>query len=136
MLSVRSCCSSKFSFSSDDVFNDNNIVSVVLQIPKELSFRLGTGEIQSRIGKDNEVGAVITNCPNGEQYLLFELDDNDLSGASNPSGDADAELTVTVDSNNTSQAAVIQAFASRDSAFFACDQPFEGEDSEVIRITQ
>lgn len=124
----------RFSFSDDDVFNDDNIVAVVFQIPNELRFRLGTAEIQASIGDDNDIGAQITDCPGGEQYLLFELDDNDLIDAEDPSGEAKAELTLTLDSANTSVGALVQAFASRDSAFFGCGLVFDGEDSEVIVI--
>ena len=124
----------KFSFDENDVFSDDDNVSVVIRLPEQLKFRLNTAEIQES-GEDEEVGAQVFNCPTGEQYLLFDLDENDLSGAEDPSGDADAELTLTVDAFSLSlSGVVIEATASSNGPDFACGEAFESEESEVVVI--
>lgn len=125
----------RFSFDNEDVFGDDESVSVIVRLPSELRFRLATAEIQEVGSDDNEVGAQVFNCPTGEQYLLFELDDNDLSGAEDPSGDADAELSLTVDAVSPAlSGAVISALASRNSFGFNCGDVFESEDADVVII--
>ena len=127
----------QFSFDEFDVFGNDDNVALVVRLPRELRFRPGTSEIQE-VGEDEEVVPQIINCPEGEQYLLFDLDDDDLSGAENPSGEAAAELTFTVDAvGRAPNGAVIEANASKSfdgSALFACPVNFDSEESEVIVI--
>lgn len=113
-----------FSYSSDRVFDENEMVSVVVRLPAETTFRNGTAEIQ-RPADDESVGAQIFDCPaSGEQFLLFDLDENDLATAGNPDGDADAELTLTVDALLANPDARIQATARENGVPFACGEPF------------
>lgn len=123
-----------FSFSSSRVFDDNENVEVVVRVPEEASFRLGTAEIQVP-ASDNAVGAQITNCvATGEQFLLFDLDENDLALAENPSGDADAELSLTIDGDQAGESLSVQAAASSEGVPFSCGAPFPAQAEVTLSV--
>ena len=125
----------EFSYSSDGLFNDGERAVVVIRLPQEVRFREGSSEIQRPID-DNSTGAQVVDCDSGEQYLLFDLDDNDLARAENPSGDADAELSLTVDSVAAGSQVIISARARENSVFFQCGQPFDSDRDVVLTIVE
>ncbi len=124
---------SYFSFSSDRVFDDGANVVVVVRLPNGVTFRDGSAEIQRPLD-DDSVGAQITNCPTGEQFLLFDLDSNDLDAAENPSGDADAELSLTVDGVAETTAVDIQVIARENTVNFQCGAPFAADRAVSIVV--
>ncbi len=109
-----------FSFSSDDVFDDDQNVAVVVFVPSELTYRGGTAEIDRPIGDDRGVEPQIFPCANGS-FLLFDLDEDDLIEADNPGGDADATVKFTLDAITASGAAVVQSAANNNGVPFTCD---------------
>lgn len=85
----------EFSFSSDDVFDDDDNVALAVQLPATVRFLVGSAEIQRAI-EDNDVAPQVQSCADGSTVLVFDLDEDDLADASNPGGNADAILTLTV----------------------------------------
>ena len=116
-----SIISVNFSFSSDDVFDDDQNVALVVFVPNALLYREGTAEIDRPVGDDRGVGPQVFPCASGGAFLLFDLDEDDLIEAENPSGNADAKLKFTVDAVSASASAVIQATARNNSVGFSCD---------------
>lgn len=112
--------STKFSFSSSDVFDENDDIEVVVELPPQLLFRPGTAEIKRPIDDMDINPSAEVPCPGGTSFLRFTLDRSDLVDANNPGGDADAELRFTVDSLPPTGATVIAAAASDDIVPFSC----------------
>lgn len=113
-----------FSFDTGDVLNGNDNVVVTVRLPAGLSLRSGTSEIDGGSNSDDEgVGAQITQCSNGDTFLVYDLDRFDLDKAANPSGDADARLKLTIDADDIVRNGIIEARADS-SAFFTCDGLF------------
>ena len=124
----------KFSFAYDvnAVMSHGESIDLVVKLPPELAYREGTAEVQTSDG-DEEVGAQIFHCLNGDTYLLFVLDEYDLDDAIDPAGDADAQLNLTVD-------AVASGFpnieaAAGDNVAFECgfDFPYEAVTGVIVR---
>ena len=124
----------RFTFSADRVFDDGEHVMIVIRLPQEVGFRVGSAELQRPIS-DRDVGAQITNCPDtGEQFLLFDLDDNDLLTVTNPDGEADAELSLTVDALTATPSTIIQGIAQNNTVLFSCGAPFISDRDLAIQI--
>lgn len=119
-VTQASILSTKFSFSSSDLFDEGDDIQVVVALPPQLRFRAGTAEIQRPID-DNDVNPdQELVCPDGSSFLRFTFGRSDLFDADNPSGDADAELTLTVDSTVPAGTVSIAATASDDTVAFSC----------------
>lgn len=121
-------------FSDDEVFNDNRSVVVVVKLPAGLRFREGTAEVQGS-GGDEQIGARVSRCSNGETFVEFEVDDDDLDFAENPDGDADGRITFTVDAVSVQGLVNIEGRAGYDSLFYTCDQQFLSDTATIISIT-
>lgn len=118
-VGTASVVSVEFSFSSDDVFDDNRDVDVVVHLPSTLNYRLGSGDLKRPID-DNSVDPSITVCANGDSYLSFNLGGSELFDATNPDGDADAELRLTVDAVRSGTGFPLDASAQNDGVPFDC----------------
>ena len=124
-----------FSYSASDVFENNERIVVVVRLPPELRYREGTAEIQTTFGSDDEVDPQGGICSDsGETFLVFDLDDRDLSDAENPGGDADAQLSLTVDALVPGGNVVIDATARERSVAFSCGQSFFSDAHQVLGI--
>ncbi len=108
------------SFSRDDVFRDNDEINLIVRLPQEVFFIRGTSEVQGSFD-DEDIGAQIFSCPDGETVLVFELDENDLRFADNPSGDSDAEISFTIGGSAPLDAGIISAIAVDTIFFSACE---------------
>ncbi len=126
-LNGASIISVNFSFSSDDVFDDDRNVALVVFVPQEFSYREGTAEIDRPIGDDRGVSPQIFPCSGGGAYLLFDLDEDDLIEAENPDGNGDAKLKFTVDAIASSANALFEATARNDTVGFSCDTGLLGD---------
>ncbi|MFN8391223.1 MAG: hypothetical protein U0136_13105 [Bdellovibrionota bacterium] len=125
----------KFSFDSDHVFHDNKNVRVVVHLPPQIQLRANTGEVQA-VPTDESIGAQVFSCgAQAETFLLFDLDGNDLDTAVNPGGDADAELTFTVDGVSPVSGAIVSATASNEQPPFACGQQFLADKDAAITVS-
>lgn len=124
-----------FTYDTDDVFDDNDAVNLVVRIPSGLSYRDDTSEVDS-VGGDQKVGARITPCAGGETYLTYILDEFDLDGAENPPGDADARLTFTVDAITGGTTHTLSARAATFNSAFTCGGAFGSERDESIVVIE
>jgi hypothetical protein len=124
----------KFTFSSDDVFDDDRNVVVSVRLPDELAYRIGTAEIKQPID-DREVEPAIETCGDGTSFLIFDLDEDDLAAAENPDGDADAELRFTVDAVAIGTGDSVLASAHNDAIIAGCDAPFIGERAAAVTVS-
>ena len=124
----------EFTFDRENVFDDSDSVDVVVKIPNEVSYREGTAEVDEDVGGDNDVSPEITLCADGSSFLRFNLDENDLKDAENPEGDADARLTLTIDSVGGPGSFVIEGRADENSAPFGCVGSFLAEDRVVLNV--
>lgn len=126
----------EFSFDADRVFNDGDNVVVVVKLPEGLEFRDGTSEIDGVDG-DDSLGAQIVRCSgSNETYLIFDMDEFDLDNASNPPGDADAVLTMTVDGVAPVDFETIEATAGDNEPLFECGERFISDEQAAITVVE
>ena len=112
---------------------DDNVV-VVVRLPPELEYRDDTSEIDGSAG-DDKVGAQVTHCADtGETFLVYDLDRFDLDEARNPSGDADARLTLTIDGVLPTSSTEIGARAEENGVSFSCGGVFLPDESIVVDV--
>lgn len=121
-------------FDSDSVFDDNENVVVVVQLPNGIAYVNDSSEIQGITG-DSGVGAQVTNCAStGEAFLLYDLDENDLDTAENPDGDADARISFTIQGAASTGPQTIQANAGDNAVIFTCGQPFASDAQAAVAV--
>ncbi len=115
----------EFSFSSDDVFDDDQNVLLAVQLPSIVRYHEGSAELQRAID-DHQIDPLVESCGDGSSFLIFNFDEGDLIDADNPGGNADAELTLTIDSfaRGTSS---ITAAGGLDTIFRSCDSAFPAQ---------
>lgn len=128
-----SIVTTQISFSSDDVFNDNKDVVVAVRLPSTLAYRPNTAEV-SRPINDRGIDPVVISCGGGRSILQFVLDENELTDAENPSGDADAEITFTVDGIVAGSGGVISGEAANDAVNVSCDSNGSSQSSALINV--
>ena len=125
-----------FEFDRDDVFIDDDNVTVALRLPPELRYRDDTSEIDG-VSTDDGVGARVTFCQDtGETFLEYDLDRFDLDDAKNPDGDADARLTLTVDAVAAGSSVEIEAIADSNGVAYSCGGRFLSDESEFVSISE
>ena len=125
---------SQFSFDAGNVFSDDQPVYLLFRLPPQVAFRTGSAEVQRPV-VDDKVNPQIDLCPNGDFFLSFRLDEDDLAAASNPSGDADAELAFTIDALEEATGVVIEAAARDANTPFICDRTFVPDVAAGLRIS-
>ena len=121
-----------FTFDTDSVFRDGENVIMVVQLPAGLSYRHGTAEIDDEIG-DQDIDPEVIECPSGESYLSFNMNDNDLDDLNDPSGEAIGNLMFTVDGNAVGPW-LIQARARQEVVFYGCNQAFNSDASVYLTV--
>lgn len=122
----------EFSFDADEVFNHSREVIIVLHLAPGIVFHPGSGEVDIPGGNDLPASGQITNCNTGDSFVLFNLNKQDLLTADNPSGDADARLTLTIDAIAPGTS-TIEGEAG-DVATFACGQEFNAQATAIIEV--
>ena len=121
-----------FTFDTSSVFKDGENVTMVVQLPAGLSYRHGTAEIDDEVG-DQDIDPEVIECPAGESYLSFDMDDNNLDDLNDPSGEAIGNLMLTVDGNEPGPW-LIQARARQDVVFYGCGQAFNSDASVYLTV--
>lgn len=122
-----------FSFDAGNVFNDDGRVILHFLLPNGVAYRSGSGEIDTVGGNDISASATAIQCPSGETLVTFDVDSDKLLGALNPSGDADATLTFTVDGVAPTQGN-IQARGDESTDAVICGQPFLPDAAAAITV--
>ncbi len=123
-----------FSFSSDDVFDDDRRVELVVHLPAILAYRGGTAEIKRPIDDRDINPSNIVTCSGGDTFLVFDLGETELVDADNPGGDPDAELRLTVDAVAVGSSTVGVA-AHNDNVIFSCAGGMVNQNSAAVEVT-
>jgi hypothetical protein len=123
-----------FSFDAGNVFDNDGEVVLHFLLPPGVTFRNGSGEIDTVGGNDFSASALVTSCSgSGETLVTFNIDEDKLLGALNPSGDADASLTFLVDGTAATQGNIQdRGDESVDSAI--CGQTFSPDATAAITV--
>ena len=132
-LNQGSIIRAEFSFASDDVFDDNQDVVLVVNLPATVRYRAGTAEIKRPID-DRSVIPEVISCGDGHSLLRFRFDESELTDAENPSGDADAVLSFTVDAVARGNVTVVSAQARNNALGASCDSVGEPQSSALISV--
>jgi hypothetical protein len=111
---------------------DGDRVFLVVRVPERLALRPDTSEIETTSG-DDKVGAEVTNCASGEQFLLYDLDRFDLENAISPTRGANARLKFTLDGLSPGTA-IVRARADTDRPIFGCGEDFLSDEEIAIEI--
>lgn len=123
-----------FSYDAGNVFDNDARVILHVLLPAGVGFRSGSAEVDTVGGNDISASANVTNCASsGETLVTFDLDEDELLGALNPGGDADATLTFTVDGIAATQG-VIQGRADDTADSTICGQPFTADATAFITV--
>ena len=122
-----------FDFNSNDVFDDGETVSLVVKVPAGLSYLRGSAQLNQWGSNDLAVPPVIRRCTDGSTYLAFVFDDNDLDDGQS-SGNADAELSLTLVGARRGQALAVEATASIESVPYGCRETFTADQQEIVDV--
>ncbi|MFN8390005.1 MAG: hypothetical protein U0136_06920 [Bdellovibrionota bacterium] len=120
-----------FSFDHAAV-DDGDRVFLVIRVPQGLELRPDTSELETTSG-DDKIGAEVTNCATGEQFLLYDMDRFDLDNVTSPSRNADGRLKFTLDGLEPG-VNVVRAYASTDRPLFGCGQDFLTDEEIAIQV--
>ncbi len=123
----------EFSFDFDDIFFFGDHVALAVRLPNGVAYRSGTAEIDGA-GGDIRVTPRVVSCGSGVQFLEFDLDADALDGASDPGGDSDAQLKLTVDAVSNVGNVSLEARAERDRVLFSCSEDFLADDSVFLTV--
>ena len=108
------------SFDEEDIFFDDDDVILIVRVPQEISLIRGTSEVQGTFD-DEDIGAQVIGCDNDEFAIVFQLNDNDLRFADDPSGDSNAEISFTVSGDAPIENGIISAIAVNTVFFDVCE---------------
>lgn len=122
-----------FSFSSDDIFDDNRRVELVVHLPANLTYRGGTAEIKRPIDDRDVNPSNIFTCSGGDTFLVFDFGETELIDADNPGGDPDAELRFTIDAVAVG-ASSIGVSANNDNVIFSCAGGMVNQNSAAVTV--
>ena len=124
----------RFFYSVDLVFDDQDSVIVLLRVPSELQFRLGSSVIQQATD-GTTVGPRISNCAgSGETFLEFNFDRRALQLASDPEGKANAALLLTFDAVAANPQTPVVGDAANQQINFRCGEDLIGDSIVNIAI--
>ena len=123
-----------FTFSANALSSEGEHVIVAVKLPPEVRYEEGTSEIDG-IFADRKVSPQYKGCAQtGELFLIFDLDWSDLIGASNPDGDGDARLTMTLSGQQSISVTTIESKAQSNFLSVSCDGPFVPDMSAQVSI--
>lgn len=123
-----------FSYDQNSVFRDDGEVNLVVRLPRQLSYRDNSAEIDGPGSRDKDEDPVVKRCANGESFLSFTFNDNDLDEAQPPSDGADAQLKLTVDAIASGQYVPVEARADEDTVLYSCAQVFNYDEQNILTV--
>lgn len=124
----------QFTFNQNDVFFDNGEVNLVVRLPRQLSYRDNSAELDLPGSRDRDEDPQAQRCPDGETFLLFQFDDSDLAGADSPFDSGSAQLKLTVDGKRVGSNLAIQAVADEGTIGYTCSQSFNFDEEQLIDV--
>lgn len=124
-----------FAFDEEDVFENDQQVQVVVQLPRGLTYDTGSADISGYTSQDNQgVTPDYVRCDDGIVYLVFNLDSSDLDNAAPPSSDTDAQLSTAIEGWALGNDFVIQARAVVGDYVWSCDSDFNPDQQQVMSV--
>jgi hypothetical protein len=123
-----------FSYDQNAVFYDDEEVVLVIKLPRQLSYRDNSAEIDGPGSRDKDEDPLIKRCANGESYLAFTFNENDLDDAQPPLDGAEAQLKLTVDAVATGQYVPVEARADEDTVLYSCAQIFNYDEQDILSV--
>lgn len=124
-----------FAFDEEDVFENDQQVQVIVQLPRGLTFDIGSGQISGYTSQEKEgVTPDYVRCDNGVVYLVFNLNASDLDNAAPPSSDTDAQLTTSIEGWALGNDFVIQARAVIGDYQWTCDSDLDPDQQQVMSV--
>ncbi len=123
-----------FSYDQNSVFNDNGEINLVVRLPRQLTYRDNSAEIDGPGSRDKDEDPVVRRCANGQSYLAFTFNKNDLDEAQPPSDGADAQLKMTVDAVAPGQYVPVEARADEDTVLYSCAQVFNYDEQNILTV--
>lgn len=133
VLNAGSVISVEFSYSANDVIDHGDRVDLVLKLPSGVQYRPGTSDIKRPIDDKQVEPEQVFSCSNGSSFVHYSFGRGELTDATNPSGDADAELRLTLDSTARGSFEVLSQ-ASSASVVFTCDGVFSPQSSALLNV--
>ena len=132
-LGAKTVVGVEFSFDDYQVFNSADNIFLSVRLPNGVDFDAGSAEIQGAFG-DEDIEPDVRVCDNGQTILIFDLDDNDLDRASDPSGEADAKVNFSVVGEKSVSSANIEASAGKARPIISCSDNFLSQKVEGIKV--
>lgn len=123
-----------FLYDQNSVFKDDGEVTLVVKLPRQLTYRDNSGEIDGPGSRDKDEDPIVKRCSSGESFLVFTFDENDLDDAQPPSDGADAQLKMTVDAVASGQFVPVEARADEDTVLYSCAQVFNYDEQDVLTV--
>jgi hypothetical protein len=123
----------EFTFSTEIVQEDNRNVILIVHVPNGLQYVPTTARIDEVGGHEN-VTPTIETCGGGDTYLRFNLGESDLEHASDPSGNANAELKLALSGTNAVGGVSIDAAAEYDALTGSCSAGLIPEDTTAVTV--
>lgn len=123
-----------FLFDENEVLDDGGEVMLVVRLPRQLSYRDESAEIDKSGSRDRDVDPTVRQCPNGESYLVFKLGESQLEGAESPFDGGDATLKLTVDGEKRGDMVSIEAAADESTVPYSCSREFLFDEQEIISV--
>lgn len=125
----------EFDFSSESIFSDDDSVAIVVLLPAGVSYVDGSGEVDGNFD-DEDVNPQQTRCEDGSSILFFDLDDNDLGDAKDPSGGADGRLEFDIIGTDAVGEVNLEARADYNQSSASCALGIIPQASTVIAVAQ
>ncbi len=123
-----------FSYDQNAVFYDDGEVTLVIKLPRQLTYRDNSAEIDGPGSRDKDEDPIIKRCSNGESFLAFTFNENDLDDAQPPTDGADAQLKLTVDAVVSGQYVPVEARADEDTVLYSCAQIFNYDEQDILTV--
>jgi hypothetical protein len=124
----------QFTFNQNDVFFDNGEVNLVVRLPRQLSYRDNSAEIDLPGSRDRDQDPQVTRCFDGESFLVFQFDESDLAGVNYPLDSSSTQLKLTVDGKRVGSNLAIQAAADEGTIGYTCSQSFNFDEEQLIDV--
>jgi hypothetical protein len=122
-----------FSFSANEIFDDDRNVEIAVQLPPTVRYRSGTADLKRPID-DRQLNPQEIACSDSSSLLIFDLSSSELAEAENPSGDADAEIHFTIDGLTAGNDQQIAAAAAEDNIQVSCGSVFPAQATTLIAV--
>jgi hypothetical protein len=125
-----------FSFDQYEVFRKDGVVNLVIKLPRQLSYRADSAEIDGPGSNDQGVAPRFRRCSDGSIFLSFQLDESDLDNANVPIDtiSGGAQLRLTVNGRSIGQFISVEAAADNGEVLFACNEDFNFDEQEILSV--